>query len=53
MEEKKQINFEIPAELQKKLKIRCAIRGMKLRDYILQAICEKMAQEEKYENRTN
>lgn len=46
-----QISFEVDPEIHKKIKIRASIRGMKMREYILQALAEKMTKEEQYQDK--
>jgi len=50
MEQKlKQVIIEMPEELHKEIKIRAAYRNMTMKAWIIRAILDAIAQEQKYE----
>lgn len=51
MEKRKQITFDVPEKLHKEVKIRCVVRNVSIREYVIQAIAEKIAKEKQYEDR--
>jgi hypothetical protein len=48
MSDKKHLAFKIESELHKELKKRCIDKNITLTKWIMQAVLEKMAQEDKY-----
>ena len=47
--EQKRLTLDIPAELHKKLKSRCALRNISMVRWILRAIAKALKEEEKYD----